>query len=214
MKKGLLSSFLFCLAVACGGTVESPPGPSTPSGPAAGTGSSPTQPPIASTPTKPSTPSTGTSSGTSVAWKWSQTGRGCGDVTVALADTQGIRFLVVHAKRAALGLASKGDSATIDLGADVDGPDVNATLLVYPTKTENPAFCTDYGSPNDPQPTNWTLRAGTVTITLETPPPSQQGEGYKVTASFTGVVARAPDGTLHTLPNATVSNVAVGWLAG
>ncbi len=120
---------------------------------------------------------------------------------------------MVRAERDALGLKSPGDVATIDLGADVDGPKVDATLLVYPTKTTNPAFCTDYSLPGEPDPVEWTLSSGKVEITLETAP-AQPGSNYQVTASFSGLVARAPDGTLHPLPDITVSKVTVGWLPG
>lgn len=141
--------------------------------------------------------------------KWNASASGCGNFTVFAGESTGHRFLVIQTDKQALGIASPGDTATIDLSAATASTKV--FVDAYDRVPGEQVYCTDFTT--EPHvPVQSTAIQGTATFTIEAL--GNDRDSYLVTVALKNVIVRGANGALETLADVRYSSVAVGWLPG
>ena len=142
---------------------------------------------------------------------WSTTASGCSNFIVYASHSSGLKYLVIRASKTELGLASVGDSATVDLTPSAVSSSTEVAVDTYAHAPGFAPYCADVLV--GPQtPSHATATAGTATFTIASV--GRDTPDYAVTVTLKDVVVRSADGTLETIPDVTYQNVNVGWLPG
>jgi hypothetical protein len=130
---------------------------------------------------------------------------------VVASHSTGRRFLVVTANKSELGIASLGESVTVDLASKSVGPSTSVAVDTFARAPQETPYCTDVIV--DPQrPARAIATNGTATFTISAV--GREGDLYAVTVTLKGVVVRDAGGVLEAIPDVTYASVGVGWLPG
>lgn len=136
----LLASLSFSFAAACGGSVDSTGGSSSGT-PGTGPGS---LPPPGSLPVPGVSTSGGPPPPAPIEGSWSLAAGGCSNFTVYASHTSGRRFLVVQATKEKLGIASLGDTVTINLASKGASGAASVYADTLPRAPAEAPYCTDF----------------------------------------------------------------------
>ncbi len=140
---------------------------------------------------------------------WAKAATGCGDFTILVTHASKRKFLHVYSSRAALGLKRAGDTATLPLDG---GAKSGLAIDVYPAPGGDEYYCSDIGRPDAPRKSvSLPAMAGTVSIKLTS---FRSDHDFIVQLTLQGVSVRTEDGGIERIPDATYSDVHVGWLPG
>lgn len=140
---------------------------------------------------------------------WAKAATGCGDFTLVVTHASKRRFLHVYGSRAALGLKRTGDTANLPLDG---GTKSGLAIDVYPAPGADEYYCSDIGHPDAPRKSaSLPATAGTIGIKLTG---FKSEHDFSVELTLQGVSVRTEDGGLERIPDATYSDVHVGWLPG
>lgn len=141
---------------------------------------------------------------------WAKGAIGCGNFEVVVTHASRRKLLVIEAQKDRLGLAKVGDSVVVPLTTP---PDPRASLRVdaYDAPGGDAHYCTDVRSQTPKKVGSASATRGTVRFTL-----SKIGENgtYSIDVALEGVAVKAADGTTEAVPDASYTEVGVGWLPG
>ena len=140
---------------------------------------------------------------------WAKLATGCQDFTVVVSHASKRRFLVIRSSRSALGLSKVGDSRTVAVSDSVRILDLEIALYDSPGGDQH--YCNDAVPADAPKKTGW-LSAASGTVTIELTGLKSERD-YTIDVTVSGVTIQN-HGDLETLPDATYSNVQVGWGPG
>jgi hypothetical protein len=133
-------------------------------------------------------------------------GFGCGDIYLQIADTTDTHFLTVHATRKGIGLSQPGDKATTTVGGNV-----SVGLDVYPRAGGEQRYCNDAIDNTVPTRSDqWPASSGSIVFELTD---YVSDDDFVVVVSWSNVVIDTPTGPLR-IGDGTSKKISVGWLAG
>jgi hypothetical protein len=137
---------------------------------------------------------------------------GCGNLFLHKGTADDLEVLWISADKNRLRLPAKG-SATFDLAAAPEG--LQVTVDVWEKAPRFRAYCNDI-SPNTRKKATWKARKGRLVITIGEPVNGANGgaKTYKASARLEGVVFDDGAGHQETLPEETITEALIGWLAG
>lgn len=121
------------------------------------------------------------------------------------------KFLVIDAQKDLLGLSQVGDAVAVALSSP---PDKKASLRVdtYDGTGGDSHYCNDVVTDTPRKVGSANAVSGTVRFKLSKAV-GQDGR-YAIDVALEGVVVKNADGTTETVPDATYTDVGVGWLPG
>lgn len=140
---------------------------------------------------------------------WAKVATGCQDFTVVVSHASKRRFLVIRSSRKTLGLLKVGDRKTLTV-ADAVRP-LDLEVAVYSAPGGDQHYCSDVVPASAPKQIGMLSPAsGTVTVELTA---LTSDHDYVIDVTVSGVTIRN-QGDLETVPDATYSDVHVGWVPG